>query len=241
MANNHSTDSFANIRCVVFDLDDTLWPCEPTIINAEIALYEWLAENYAKITQQFSFEDIREHRAEFAKKNKRIAHDVTSLRKESLAELAIKFEYPLQMADEGLALFRKHRNRVEFFSDALPTLSKLAKHFKIGAITNGNADLEAIGARQYFDFVVTAQDAGVAKPDEKIFAYAQEKSNYACHELIYVGDHPAIDMLGCIKSGWKSLWFNPEETPWPEDALHKNYQPDAQIQKLSQLPKLLVN
>ena len=239
MATSYSRNIFSGIRCVIFDLDDTLWPCEPTIMNAEIALYEWLAENYTKITQKFSFEDVREHRAEFARRNIHLAHDVTALRKESLAELASKFEYPLQMADEGLALFREHRNRVEFFADALPTLSKLAKHFKIGAITNGNADLEAIGARNYFDFVVTARDAGTAKPNEKIFIYAQGKTDYACHELIYVGDHPAIDMLGCIKSGWRSLWFNPEEAPWPEDELHKNYRPDAEIQKLSQLPKLL--
>lgn len=230
---------FADIRCITFDLDDTLWPCEPTISNAEIALYDWLAENYSRITQQFSLEDIREHRADFANRHIHLAHDVTALRKKSLEELAEKFAYPIQMAEEGLALFRKHRNQVSFFSDALPTLNKLAKHFKVGAITNGNADLDAIGVKEYFDFVITAQEVGVAKPDKKIFEYAQRKTNLACHELIYVGDHPTIDMLGCIKSGWRALWFNPDEHPWPEDEVHQDHQPDAEIQKLSHIPEIL--
>ncbi len=232
-------NTFAEIKCVTFDLDDTLWPCEPTIIKAEKALYEWLTKNYSKICQQLSFEEIKEHRVDFANRNMHLAHDVTALRRESLLELAKKFEYPIHMADEGLALFRKHRNRVNFFSDALSTLSKLAEHYKIGAITNGNADLESIGVKEYFDFIVTAQEAGVAKPDKKIFAYAQNKTNLACNQFIYVGDHPTIDMLGCIKSGWKSLWFNPEKNPWPDDEIHREFQPDAEIQKLSQLPELL--
>ncbi len=232
---------FADIRCVTFDLDDTLWPCKPTMINAEIALYEWLSENYSKITDQYSLDDLREHRKDFAQKNLHLAHDVTSLRRESLAELANQFQYPLHMADKGLALFRKHRNQINFFDDALPTIRILAKHFKIGAITNGNADLEAIGVREHFDYVVTAQEAGVAKPDKKIFEYAQEKISFSSHELVYVGDHPTIDMLGSIHSGWRSLWFNPDKQSWPESELHKDVRPDAEIQALSQLPELLCN
>ena len=231
--------AFTNIRCVTFDLDDTLWPCEPTIINAEIALYEWLSENYSNITKHYSLDDLRAHRIDFANRNIHIAHDVTALRRESLAELAKQFEYPIHMAEEGLALFRKHRNKISFFDDALPTLSVLAKQFKIGAITNGNADLEAIGVSEYFDYVVTAQEAGVAKPDRKIFEYAQEKFCFASHELVYVGDHPTTDMLGSIHSGWRSLWFNPSKQSWPTNDIHKEVRPDAEIQKLSQLPELL--
>ena len=227
--------SFASIRCVVFDLDDTLWPCEPTILNAENALYEWLRKNYTKITNYYTLQELRDHRQEFAQRNLDISHDVTALRLGSLAELAQQFEYPDNMAHEGLALFRQHRNQVIFYDDSLSTISLLANKFQIGAITNGNADIEAIGACEYFDFFVTAEQAGAAKPNIEIFEYAQQKASLAGDELLYVGDHPSIDIVGANQSGWRSIWFNPNKQAWPL----LETQPDAQIQNLSELLDLL--
>ncbi len=226
---------FSNIRCVVFDLDDTLWPCEPVIVNAEIALYEWFKENYSRISDQYTLEEIRRHREDFALRNPHLAHDVTALRKQSLAELAQEFDYPVSLASDGLTLFRHHRNQVDLFDDALPTINKLREHFATGVITNGNADLDAIGLRQHFNFIVTAEEAGVAKPDKAIFEFAQNKINMNSHELLYVGDHPTMDILGSNNSGWKSLWFNPSSLPWVEES-----KPDAEIQSLSELPSLLL-
>ena len=225
---------FTSIRCVVFDLDDTLWPCEPTIQNAEIALYEWLKKYYPRITDQYSLQGLREQRANFAILHPHLAHDVTALRKQSLAVLAKEFDYSIALANDGLALFRRHRNQVDLFDDTLPTIRKISEHFEIGVITNGNADLEAIGLSEHFDFIVTAEEAGAAKPDKAIFEYARNKTNLADHELLYVGDHPAIDVLGSNNSGWKSLWFNPAAAPWLEEL-----KPDAEIQRLSEIPSLL--
>ena len=225
---------FSNIRCVVFDLDDTLWPCIPPIINAEKVLYAWLKEHYPRVTTQYSIEGLREHRAGFALQNPHLSHDVTALRKQSLAELAQIFEYPVALANDGISLFRHHRNQVNLFDDALPTINILREQFKVGSITNGNADLGAMGLSEYFDFIVTAEEAGVAKPDKAIFEYAQKKVNLANHELLYVGDHPTNDVLGSNNSGWKSLWFNPSAANWLEEVM-----PDAEIQKLSELPSLL--
>lgn len=225
---------FSKIRCVVFDLDDTLWPCEPTILNAELELYEWLERCYPRLTNEYSLEGMHELRTNFTKQNPRIAHDVTALRKQLLADLAIKFGYPDNLAIDGLTVFREHRNKVDLFDDALPTICKLNKHFKTGVITNGNADLEAIGLSEYFDFIVTAEEAGSAKPDQAIFEYARSKVNLEKYELLYVGDHPINDVLGSSNSGWKSLWFNPSEESWLEHVM-----PDAEIKMLSELPSLL--
>ncbi len=227
-------NDFSSIRCVVFDLDDTLWPCEPTITNAELALYDWLAEHYPRITDQFSIEDLREQRANFALHHTHISHDVTALRLHSMAELAQKYDYPVSLAKDGLAHFRHHRNQVNLFDDALPTLKALGEHFKIGSITNGNAQLDVIGVREHFDFVVTAEEAGAAKPNKKIFDFAREQIDLASHELLYVGDHPTNDVIGSKNSGWQALWFNPDAKQWSEEI-----QPNAQIQSLSELLELL--
>ncbi|MBT8124939.1 MAG: HAD-IA family hydrolase [Gammaproteobacteria bacterium] len=227
-------NDFSSIRCVVFDLDDTLWPCEPTITNAELALYDWLAEHYPRITEQLSIEDLRVQRANFALHHTHISHDVTALRLHSMAELAQKYDYPVSLAKDGLAHFRHHRNQVNLFDDALPTLKALGEHFKIGSITNGNAQLDVIGVREHFDFVVTAEEAGAAKPNKKIFDFAREQIDLASHELLYVGDHPTNDVIGSKNSGWQALWFNPDAKQWSEEI-----QPNAQIQSLSELLELL--
>lgn len=225
---------FSKIRCVVFDLDDTLWPCLPPIINAEKVLYSWLQEHYPRVTTQYSIEGLREHRADFVLRNPHLSHDVTAFRKQSLVELAQIFDYPAALANEGMSLFRYHRNQVSLFDDALPTINILKEKFKIGSITNGNADLRAIGLGEYFDFIITAEEAGVAKPDKAIFEYAQKKANLENHELLYVGDHPINDVLGSSNSGWKSLWFNPSGESWLEGV-----KPDAEIKMLSELPSML--
>lgn len=227
---------FSSIRCVTFDLDDTLWSCEPTILNAEQALYSWLQNRYPRITQQYSFEGLKEQRAAYGKVHPELAHDVTALRRQSLAELAKEFDYSPELASEGLVLFRKFRNRVTFFDDAFATIGALKKHFKIGAITNGNADLDIIGVRDKFDFVVTAEKAGAAKPDKKIFQYAQNQVQLASNQIVLVGDSPHVDMLGARLSGWRAIWFNPQKVPWLE-----KMKPDAEVQQLNQLRALLIN
>ena len=226
---------FSCVRCVVFDLDDTLWPCEPTILNAEIALYRWLKENFSKITNHYTLEQLRDHRKEYAQRNIELSHDVTALRLGSLQELAKQFAYPLCMANEGLALFRRHRNQVQFYDDSLSTINSISDNFQVGVITNGNADLESIGASDYFDFYITAEEAGAAKPDREIFEHAQQITHFASHEHLYVGDHPSIDIAGANQSGWKSVWFNQNHQTWPL----VDIQPDAEIHTLSDLLDLL--
>ncbi len=227
--------TFAKIRCVTFDLDDTLWPCEPTISNAEQVLYTWLEDHYPRVTRKYPLETLKKQRAAYGKAHPELAHDVTELRRQSLAKLAEEFGYPHQMARDGLALFHKFRNKVNFFDDAFTTIERLKNHFKIGAITNGNADLAAIGISEKFDFVVTAEKVGVMKPNGKIFQYAQHKAQLERHEMLFVGDTPDADVLGAQRSGWRAIWFNPHKTQWLKDV-----KPDAEIHKLSQLPTLLL-
>ena len=226
---------FSTIRCVAFDLDDTLWPCEPTITKAEQALYKWLTEHFPRITDCYSIEEIRQKRAQFGIQHQELAHNVTELRRQFLKELACEFNYPDEMAHSGLKLFRKIRNQVNFFKDALPTIDKLKQYFQIGAITNGNADLVNIGVDHKFDYIVTAEIAGAAKPDKKIFQYAQRKFNLESHQILLVGDAPVVDVVAARECGWQAIWFNPKKERWSE-----HVKPNAEVQSLSQLIELLI-
>lgn len=243
-------NDFSNICCVVFDLDETLWPCLPPIFKAEKILHAWLKQHYPLVAEHYSIEDLREHSADFAQRNSHLSHDVTAIRKQALEELANKFDYSVDMANEGVSLFRYHRNQVSLFDDALPTIRALREKYKVGSITNGNADLIAMGLGKYFDFIVTAEEAGVAKPDAAIFEHAQKKAELSNQELLYIGDDPVNDVMGSKNSGWQAIWFNPGREEWlgsfsgdvPEGVLDeelKEIGPDAQVQNLSELLGLL--
>ena len=203
------------IECVTFDLDDTLWPIEPTISNAELKLYEWLQHNYPQVTSKYSSQDITAKRMAITTTRSDIAHNVTELRYYSLMEIAKEFGYSQQFADEGLALFRHYRNQVEPYDHSESILALMKERFRLGAITNGNAQLEHIPIGHYFDFVVTPAEAGVSKPAPEIFQFASKLANVELSKIVHIGDSAQTDVLGAMRAGCKAVWFNSKRQPWP--------------------------
>jgi len=155
---------FRNARCITFDLDDTLWPVAPVIEMAEQKLYDWLHKHHPKITAKYSHQALSQHRQHWCQTVPELAHDVTQLRWQHLVELAKEFNYGQELADQGLALFRQHRNQVTPFDTVEPVLSTLQKSYTIGAITNGNAQLENTPLAKYFKFSISAAQIGANKP-----------------------------------------------------------------------------
>ena len=226
----------ADVECVTFDLDDTLWPVEPVITSAEQKLYQWLAKHYPRVTERYSLEELADKRIDLKNRCVEIAHDVTALRFHSLLQLAHEFDYEQELASNGLREFRLHRNCVEPFAESEPTLIELAGQFTLGAITNGNAQLEHINIGRYFKFVVTAEQVGASKPDPKVFQHAVQLAGTTASRLLHVGDCPQSDVLGALSAGCKSVWLNADRKPWPG-----GQNPHAVIHTIGELPHVLVN
>ena len=87
-------------------------------------------------------------------------HDFRFLRKTVLTEMATTVGYQPDFVGDAFAVFDAARNNVELFPDVMPVLMELSTHFRVIALTNGNANLETIGIRECFHSVVTAVDAG---------------------------------------------------------------------------------
>lgn len=225
---------FENIHCVTLDLDDTLWAVEPTIVNAELKLYQWIKENYPRITDVYTQQDIAAKRTSLQNSRADLAHNVTELRLCSLIEIADEFGYHKDFAQKGMKLFRHHRNQVELFKSSEPVLSTLKQHFIIGAITNGNAQLEHISIGKYFDFAVTAEDAGVSKPNPEIFKQAASLAQVQLAQIMHVGDSAQTDVLGAMNAGCQAVWFNPKRQPWPG-----GQNPHHVVHCLTELPAIL--
>ena len=224
-----------NIRTITIDLDDTLWAIHPVIKRAEQRLYEWLGENYPRITEMYEPSDLREIRSEIVVEFADRAHDLTFLRHTVLSRIGAAAGYRTDFIDEAFNVFDEVRNDVELFPEVIPALEVLASHFQVVAVTNGNANLETIGIRHLFDDVVTAAMAGAAKPASAVFEMAVNVGGSSKAQTLHVGDHPHYDVDGARAAGLRTAWVNRTAEVWPDEF----EAPDIEIVHVGELPSLL--
>jgi putative hydrolase of the HAD superfamily len=218
------------IRCVTFDLDDTLWETGPVIAEAERRFYAWLGERCPGITRRYDPQALVQHRHGFFAGFPDERHDLTGLRKRWLAHLFETHGVDAVCPEEAFRVFWEHRNAVTLFEDAERVLSDLRPRYRVGVITNGNACVDFIGIGHYFDFVVSSERAGRSKPEPEIFQLALADAGADAREAVHVGDDPTNDVRGAAAVGMRTVWYNPSGKPWPEGPA-----PDATIASLADL------
>ena len=127
------------------------------------------------------------------------------------------------------------RNDVEIFAEVIPALELLQQRFTVIAVTNGNANLEAIGIDHLFSDVVTASMAGAAKPAPQMFDMAVQMGGASASQTLHVGDHPLYDVDGARNAGLRTAWVNRNRSDWPEEF----EQPEIEVSHVGELPVLL--
>ena len=224
------------VTIIAFDLDDTLWPCMPTIDRAEATLYRWLQRHYPRITDSFDPAQMVEQRREFTAREERYRIDLTAMRCEFLHHLGESHEYDgEQVSQRGFGVFFDARQQVEFYDDVLPCLERLKRRFRLGAISNGNASIEHVGLGHLIEHAVSASEVKVAKPDRMIFDALAGYFDSSPQQILYVGDDPVFDVTGPRAAGYQAVWINRTGKNWPEDLPL----PDYQVEDLHQLEALL--
>ena len=205
-----------SITTITLDLDDTLWAIAPVIERAERELWDWLGDRYPRIAERYAPADVAALRSEVVDAHPHMHHDLKFLRRTVLARLAEGAGYGAELVGPAFDVFDRYRNRVTLYPDVTPALERLARDFRLLALTNGNADLERIGIRHLFADVVAAAEAGVAKPAAGIFGLACARAGPEPAQVLHVGDHPEFDVAGARADGLRAAWVNRHGQPWPE-------------------------
>jgi putative hydrolase of the HAD superfamily len=113
---------------------------------------------------------------------------------------------------------------------------------KLGVITNGLAvkqweKIIRLGLQHFFHAVVISEEAGVEKPNEKIFAKAAAKIKVNPRECMMVGDRLDQDIPGAKKAGFATVQVvRGEQNQKPAE---KGIEPDYILPDLSSLPKII--
>jgi HAD superfamily hydrolase (TIGR01509 family) len=204
------------IRLITLDLDDTLWPCMPTIHRAEAHMYQWLTQNAPLLTAEHSLDALREHRIELASRRPEIAHDLTELRRLSLRQLLSGHVDGSELADVATKEFCRLRNQVEPYEEVLTVLTELRQRYMLISVTNGNADIRHTPLHGCFDHSLTAAEVGAAKPDPALFDAARSLAGVEAHQALHVGDDPLRDVEAARLAGLRTAWVDRGRISWPQ-------------------------
>ncbi len=207
------------IRVVTFDLDDTLWAVDPVITRANDRLYSWLKAHAPAFCERYQLRDFDTLRRLVVSEHPEWAHSVTAIRlgvlRHGLAESGYRGAQLEQLTEQAFDCFLRARNEVEFFQHALTMITALHGRYQLGALSNGNADVEMVGLGEYFDFSFNADQVGTAKPHPLMFEQMLDYTGVNPGEVIHVGDHPEHDILGAQQCGLHTLWVNIDGRDWP--------------------------
>lgn len=202
-----------------FDLDRTLWDFEKSAKEA-------FAELYIKHKlDRFGIASHEEFHIKFTKHNN-ILWDL--YREGKMAkELLVWKRFFDTLGEYGVyneELSKKLGNdyvyisprKVNLFPYAIEILEYLQPRYQLHIITNGFLEVQKIKLStskldQFFETMVTSEEAGVKKPHPEIFEYALNQSGAETCQSLMIGDDYEVDILGAREVGMDQVFFDPGE------------------------------
>ena len=219
------------VRAITLDLDDTLWPFAPIGARIDQVLHDWMLRHSPATAQRFPVAAMRLLRQQVFDANPQLAHDMSALRRMTLEQALRGSGADLALLEPAYEAFYAERNRVEFYPDSVEALARIAARLPVVALSNGNADLQRIGLDHHFAFQLGSREHGAAKPEASIFHAACERLGMTRNEVLHVGDHIEMDVIGAAQAGLRSCWINREAQAWTHDTLR----PDLEFSTLAAL------
>ncbi|MGD2207535.1 MAG: HAD family hydrolase [Anaerolineae bacterium] len=246
------------IRGVILDLGHTLMTLKSTwpdvFLQGRIDLTSFLHEKSPDLDGEAFAQTFLDRRAAGFARAKETLREVT-------AEDSMRWTFArLGRPDPDLALV--HGAIDAFFAfeetcwtanpEALPVLEALAdRGLQLGMFSNATHDpliqrlVDHFGFRAWLDPALSSAATGIRKPDPAAFAPILAAWGLPPESVVMVGDTLDADILGAQRARMRSVWFPTREDARQEGngsdlpvALHRIV-PDAQIERLAELPSCL--
>jgi len=201
-----------------FDLDRTLWDFDKSSLEA----FEEIFEKHQLATK--GIDNPEKFHEKYSMHNRKL----WDLYREGMLEKDILRwkRFYLTLLDYGIddkALSEKigtdyveiSPRKVNLFPHVLETLEYLAPKYHLHFITNGFQEVQQVkikvsGMDKYFEKLITSEEAGVKKPDPRIFYYAFDKTGALADESLMIGDDYPVDIEGARQVGMDQVFFDPD-------------------------------
>ncbi|WP_299003672.1 HAD-IA family hydrolase [uncultured Shewanella sp.] len=200
------------IKCLSFDLDDTLYDNRPIMRRAEQALLAYLHDKFTA-TEQWHANEIMRVKAKLLQDHPGLAHDVSQLRKMAIAQGLINAGYSQGQAQKGaieaLAYFLHYRSDFTLSRSMIDLLEALKQKYALIAITNGNVNAKGIGLDGLIEFSIAPGNGLRMKPFGDMFHLALNRLNIDAEHLMHIGDSSHSDVRGARQAGCQAAWLSP--------------------------------
>lgn len=202
------------IKCVIFDIDGTLFD------------YDTGHQLGIKALEAYSRDQLGVDAAVFRDVYREVYREIPEQIGSICAAVhnrLIRFQVILERL--GKPLFPHARAMYHVYWDAMlgamvPEAGLTAwmqllkqKGIRIGIGSNMTAyiqyrKLEKLGVTEYIDWIVTSEEVGCEKPEQKFFQQCLKKSRVRPEECLFVGDGLNNDVLGALWAGMHAAWYN---------------------------------
>lgn len=205
-------------KCLLFDLDHTLWDYETNSRESLSELYiEFGLKTRGVEEKQFldTFYVINNelwdlydrgllHRDVI--RNERFHRILTALGVDD-------YKMSLDLSNEYIAQSPKKKNLME---GCVETLDYLQPKYPMVIVTNGFDEIQSTkllsgGIEHYFKSIVTSARSGHKKPAKEIFEFALRENNASPQEAIMIGDNLLTDIAGATNASIDTVFFNPNK------------------------------
>ncbi len=209
-------------RAVLFDLDDTLFDHGRSARSA-------LAEVHRRHAGHTDFDAFERHHTRYLEEMHlevlagRIGLDDARRERFRRVFLALGMTLDPQEIDSVASAYRQGYVRARRAIDgAAELLAAIRPHASIGIVSNNLVEeqrdkLEFCGLAPYVDVLLVSEEAGVSKPDPRIFQMALDRLEVTAVDAVMVGDSWHADIVGARRAGVRAIWFNPRRVPRPAE------------------------
>lgn len=205
--------NYKDSKHLFFDLDHTLWDFDR---NSKLAYQQIFEEQGVKldldqfiaIYEPLNLEYWRMYR------NNEIGKEHLRFHRLKSAFDACNYVVTKEQIDLFADLYISYLpNYNHLFDGCFDLLDFLKKDYQLHCITNGFVEvqqqkMQGSGLDQYFEMTLTAEEAGVKKPDPKIFHEAINRVGATAEESVMIGDSYEADIMGAQAVGMKTIYFD---------------------------------
>lgn len=255
----NSSNPFANVKAVYFDLDDTLcryWDASKAALRTAFEKHgpegytpEEMVGHWAAAFREFS------PLVKSPEMYKIYLKSGQTTRTEQMRRALVSVGVEDQERAEALShAYMTHRDaNLRLFDESLAVLDHLKGRYPLGLITNGPADIQrqevnSLNIGPYFDNIFIEGEVGFGKPLPEVFRMAERAVGMNPEQVLMVGNSYGHDIRPAIEAGWRTLWVRrpsdvppsaPGVNPKPECRPEDSPAPDLEAGDLCALLKLL--
>ena len=187
----------------------------PALARAEAVMRAWLESAAPATLRRYPDARFQSLRLAILAEHPQRAHDLPWLRRETLRRALADSGDDPAIAERAFAVFSRERSRVDLYDDVRPVLTRWCARYPLIVVTNGNADVDAIGLGDCFVARFAAHEVGYGKPDPRIFHDACRHVGVDPQRVLHVGDDPLLDLVAARSAGLQAAWLRRPDLDLP--------------------------